>query len=413
MPDNESSSSQTQQSQASVSAGPVTSTQNVRRVPIPTGFLRGCDQIVEDFRQDKLSKSDATFQFFQQLAHERDQPGFPGDEHAHRSLTMYIDWLENIERENAHAVQDATRQRPAGNEDAQLQEDSDDEPEERPRRRKRRRDHDDESDDGGREKVDMSLVPFDKRGRSPPVDVLVVTARLQENYGRDPALIKRKILSNPRRPDFPVSLWTDVIANTFVDLNRVFDFHFTTIGPSKRTVQHFGDFEIVTDNIKVTREVKSCGDWTCAWTRYQEAVTFLYPHRARELTDYAKHIIVTFIAVQDSPDRVIQYDKRVRARAAECVGLLLSDTAAFHSDYTQFIFSGMFGGTVSKPQSGPKSTRGRASEPCRRFNNGYCPDGAKCRYQHVCQRCGRRGHTMPNCQADSDDRRQGGPSQRK
>ncbi|KAH9965620.1 hypothetical protein BGW80DRAFT_1447827 [Lactifluus volemus] len=116
-----------------------------------------------------------------------------------------------------------------------------------------------------------------------------------------------------------------LISNTYVDLNKLFDFHFATDRPSKRSVQHFGQFDIVTNE--------------CAWDsdRYQEAVVFLYPHRAREVTAYAKHIVETFIAVGPFPDRVIRYDKRVRSRVVESVGLLLSDTAAFNSDYTQFI----------------------------------------------------------------------------
>jgi hypothetical protein len=102
--------------------------------------------------------------------------------------------------------------------------------------------------------------------------------------------IKRKLLANQRRPDFPTSLWSDVISNSFVDLNRVFDFR------------------------------------RSAWDRYQGAALFLYPHRTRELTDYAKDIVDTFIAVPGSPDRVILYNKRVRTRVAESIGLP-SDTA--------------------------------------------------------------------------------------
>ncbi|KAH9963990.1 hypothetical protein BGW80DRAFT_1563454 [Lactifluus volemus] len=106
---------------------------------------------------------------------------------------------------------------------------------------------------------------------------------MQENYGRDPKLVKKKVLASQGRPHFPTSVWSDVISNTYVDLNKLFDFHFATDGPSKRSVQHVGQFDIVTNE--------------CAWDRYQEAVVFLYPHRAREVTTYAKHIVETFIAV--------------------------------------------------------------------------------------------------------------------
>ncbi|KAH9960230.1 hypothetical protein BGW80DRAFT_1131797, partial [Lactifluus volemus] len=149
------------------------------------------------------------------------------------------------------------------------------------------------------------------------------------NYARDPGLVKKKVLASQQRLRFPASLWADVIANTYVDLNRLFDFHFATDGPSKRSVQHFGDIDITTTNIRPTREIRSSGDWRCAWDRYQEGVLFLYPQQARELSDYAKHIVDTFIAVGPLADRVIEYDKRVRSFIAECVGVLLSDTTAF------------------------------------------------------------------------------------
>ncbi|KAH9971974.1 hypothetical protein BGW80DRAFT_1173933, partial [Lactifluus volemus] len=139
----------------------------------------------------------------------------------------------------------------------------------------------------------------------------------------DPKLVKKKVLASQGRPHFPTSVWSNIISNTYVDLNKLFDFHFTTDRPSKRLVQHFGQFDIVTNE--------------CAWDQYQEAVVFLYPHRARDVTTYAKHIVETFIVVGPFPDRVIKYDKRIRSCLAESVGLLLSDTAAFNSDYTQFI----------------------------------------------------------------------------
>ncbi|KAH9970702.1 hypothetical protein BGW80DRAFT_1159508, partial [Lactifluus volemus] len=222
-------------------------------------------------------------------------------------------------------------------------------------------------------------------------------AQLQENYARDPALVKKRVLASQERPRFPGSLWSDVIANTYVDLNRLFDFHFATDGPSKHSVQHFGDIDITTTNIRPTREIHSSGDWRCAWDRYQEAVVFLYPHQARELTAYAKHIVDTFIAVGPLVDRVIEYDKRVRTYLAESVGVLLSDTIEFHSIYTQFVNCPFATKEITRTQGPAKSTRGRPSEPCKRFNLGSCPDGTKCRFQHVCLRCSKRGHSSLSC----------------
>jgi hypothetical protein len=67
---------------------------------------------------------------------------------------------------------------------------------------------------------------------------------------------------------FPATLWGDVLANSFVDLDKVFDFHNTTAGEGKTSVHQFGDFQLVSDATKIERH-RSCGDWTIAWAKHK------------------------------------------------------------------------------------------------------------------------------------------------
>jgi hypothetical protein len=139
------------------------------------------------------------------------------------------------------------------------------------------------------------------------------TLQLQENYARDPGYIKRRVVHDPRRPEFPTALWGDVIANGYVDLNKVVD-----------------------------GWIQECGEWSVAWDKYEEAVLFVYPHRKQELEKYWDHIQETFTAISlaGCPDRVLQNDRRVRTRVAESNRLRLSDLESFSSEYMCIISVG-------------------------------------------------------------------------
>ncbi|KAH9956949.1 hypothetical protein BGW80DRAFT_1384941, partial [Lactifluus volemus] len=243
MPQYETASSQTQPSQSSQAAKPVTPAQIVGPIRVAADFIHACDDIVTDYRRDRLSRTDAMVRLLRRADEERLQPGFSDHNKVYRSLALYINSLENAEEENNQAARDAMRQF----DQAEEQDNNVDTRNERRLRRKRRRDDDVDSDDGA-ERIDLGLIPFDKPSAGPmtPIDVWKLTAKLQENYARDPALVERKVLASHQRPDFPMSLWGDVISNSYIDLNQLFDFHFATDGPSRRSVQHFGESNIVT-----------------------------------------------------------------------------------------------------------------------------------------------------------------------
>ncbi|KAH9960231.1 hypothetical protein BGW80DRAFT_1564402 [Lactifluus volemus] len=205
MPENETSTSQTQESQSTVPQNSFAPPQNVGRIPhrpVATAYLRACDDIVADFRRDRLSRDNVVVMLLRRAEQEREQGGFEDHEQVYRSIAIYMEALQNVDEENIEAGREGGRQRPY---DSDLNDEFDNPRERRRSRAKRRRDDDGFSDDES-DRIDLSLLPFDRTAPSGPVDVWKLTAQLQENYARDPGLVKKKVLASQQRPRFPASL---------------------------------------------------------------------------------------------------------------------------------------------------------------------------------------------------------------
>jgi hypothetical protein len=257
---------------------------------------------------------------------------------------------------------------------------------------KRRREDVSDGDQPHKRVLNEDLIPF---GKGDDVDLppdLAKTLEMQENYARDPGYAKSLLLRDSLRPEFPTALWGDVIANAFIDLNTVFD------------------------STNVDSQIRSSGDWCSAWNKYRDAVAFVYPHRVRELRDYTGHILDTFLAIPGAPERVLQYDKRVRMRVAESSSLRLSDFRLFYDEYTSSINSvfvgALAGSTRHNPAQGGNRVRERLPEICKRYNSGSCNDPSACRYRHACLRCRKRGHPQTACK-DAGSGGEAGTSQQK
>jgi hypothetical protein len=242
---------------------------------------------------------------------------FQGDNGAELIATLgtYLGLLDDFDRERAAAVQGGL----GPGQDLGRDED-DEEPADQVRAPAIRGRVEDADDDEPRKRRTIdNLIRF-RVGDDPslPAD-LRQTLEAVEGFARDPGYAKARILRCPTRPDFPTTLWGDILTNSFVDLDKVFDFHYATAGAGKRTVH------------------RTCGDWAIAWAKYKAAVQFVFPHpdRDRELAAYGSHIEDTFLANPSATDRVLKYDRRVRTRAAESARLL-SDFHAFFTKYQYF-----------------------------------------------------------------------------
>ncbi|THH16009.1 hypothetical protein EUX98_g9370 [Antrodiella citrinella] len=351
-----------------------------------------CEAIVAAFRKGEITKGDASFEIFKAL--DLDGQSEDVDEYAQRkeALSTYLELLDSTQHELEvpdrfeHEVEIPTRE---PSEERQST-----------RRLEYRLGHskrkamevDDPTDSSDlatprkRKPVDESLFPFLHDSGSTLCPELQRTLLFKENYTRDLPLCRQAIMSRPNAPGLPSNIWTSILSNEYVDLNKVLGALYSTGGDTKQA-QQFGEFEIITDNVKTTRTITSHGHWAIAWTKYCAGVTFAYPHRDSELKAYGEHITNAFSAVDEiSHRRVIEYDKAIRTDVGRLNNVLLTDFGRFNHIYTMHINSSGAGSSASssrtegrsKLTTSDTSSRSLSNEICKRFNSGNCRDARSC-----------------------------------
>ncbi|CDO68213.1 hypothetical protein BN946_scf184913.g3 [Trametes cinnabarina] len=267
-----------------------------------------------------------------------------------------------------------------------------------PSPRKRQRDGDDEESDSesatgpsrSKRHIDESLFPFSS---SIPDDVRLLSDALQrtlllkENYTRDLATAKQRVVCSPGCPPVPDAIWSDVLANRYVDLDRVFSAVYAVDGDHKQSIR-LGELELSGVPAKPKRHIERHGHWTIAWALYQRAVLYVYPHREPELRAYYDQINGFFAAVSEHEAiRIVNLDRAIRGEVGRSNTLLLSDFSRFNHLYTMHVV-GAGASTQSAPISSTSPRRSitrratTSSEPCIRFNDGRCNSARMCRYHH-------------------------------
>ncbi|KAI0314245.1 hypothetical protein OF83DRAFT_1064159, partial [Amylostereum chailletii] len=246
-------------------------------------------------------------------------------------------------------------------------------------------------------KLDYSSLPFlSGRADSALSDNCRLTVKLKANYLQHLDEIKTIVISMPECPDFPQSGWKAVLSDTYFDLDVVFSSLYA-IGGDGRDIQKLGEYELHGGPSKPAKHIATSGEWGMAFERYQDAVTFVYPHRRDELAAYRRHIINYFGAVHGHDDLVLNYDRAVRARVGRSNALELSDTKEFTALETMHITAGLASrpatSNISRARgstaTGARRSQGpqQSTEICRRFNAGNC-SGKGCKYRHACSSCG-------------------------
>lgn len=224
--------------------------------------------------------------------------------------------------------------------------------------------------------IDESLFPFTASDTVEALsDILQRTLLLKENYTRDLTLAKQRVVCSPGCPPIPDSVWSDVLANRYVDLDKIFSAVYTIDGDHKSSVK-LGDLELVGFPSKPKRHVERHGHWTVAWALYQRAVLYVYPHREPELRAYYDQINSFFAAVSEfEASRVVNLDRAIRGEVGRSNTLLLSDFSRFNHLYTMHVV-GAGAATQSSPSNSANprrsgvSKRAASSEACIRFNEG-------------------------------------------
>jgi hypothetical protein len=360
-------------------------------------FAIRCLRIVDDYREGRKTKAQVTRELVEASDNERARDEHLPRDALDRALGDYLGMLQDFDRERDAALQGVR----GGGQNVDRDEVQEERPDPAARPPIRGRAEDADSDGPRKRQAIDGLMRFDVDQRAGLPQDLQRTLEAVDIFASDPGYAKAKIIKCSSRPEFPAALWGDIISNSFVDLDRIFDFHYTTEGEGKRLIQRIGDMQLVSDSAKLDKHVRTCGDWIIAWAKYKAAVLFVFPHRQYELDKYGAHIENCFLSNPSTPDRVLKYDRRVRTRAAESGCLRLCDTTEFFADYSYFVINAAPG-----PRAGPSSGSGgssrtpqreRSNEICRRFNFTSCRDAAACRYRHACIKCGRRGHTISAC----------------
>ncbi|KAL1937234.1 hypothetical protein VTO73DRAFT_13930 [Trametes versicolor] len=123
------------------------------------------------------------------------------------------------------------------------------------------------------------------------------TLVLKENYTCDLSLAKQRVVCSPGGPSIPDSVWVDVLANHYVDLDKIFSAIYAVDGDRKSCIK-LGELELVEFPAKPKRLVQRHGHWTVAWALYQRAVLYVYPHREGELRAYSDQINSFFAAIR-------------------------------------------------------------------------------------------------------------------
>jgi hypothetical protein len=77
----------------------------------------------------------------------------------------------------------------------------------------------------------------------------------------------------------------------------------------------------------------------------------------------------------------------MRTKAGDSILHRLAEFNAFGSDFIQFIFTEVTGGTSNFRGPSGRTSHSQASKVCRKYNLGLCGDGSCCCFQHISLKC--------------------------
>ncbi|CCO37678.1 hypothetical protein RSOLAG1IB_12236 [Rhizoctonia solani AG-1 IB] len=226
-----------------------------------------------------------------------------------------------------------------------------------------------------------------------------------ENYSRSIEAARTSLLIQPSKPDFPAHLWSDLLRNQYVDLNKVHS-HLHAPHQASRVVEKFSDtFSLVTTTGQAPdKKIKTAAEWCYAWNIYSRAVVFAFRHRSSELNAWNDFIMRTFATTADLyHDQVISMEASMRRHVFGNQALCLwnrSEVAHLQHAYLSPMGSESRtkrpapGGTGGDAPKGPKRVRHQVEDICKRFNMGTCV--GNCMYKHSCSDCG-GGHSRLAC----------------
>jgi hypothetical protein len=219
------------------------------------------------------------------------------------------------------------------------------------------------------------------------------TIELLRIYNRDIKKCKFYVSVSTGAPDnIPSAQWEHIFKGEPVDLDQILSalYRITVVEDRKARI---GETEISLGPAEASRKVSTSTDWSTAWRRAARATAYAFPHRSKEVGDYAEYIENEFAAKNSSSHhRIILYDVAIRNLVRGGQHILLTDIHKFVSLYSAIV---MPDGVQYGNQRGPTRKR---EELCNRFNDKGCK-ASNCRYRHACKACGSTAHGKHNCNA--------------
>jgi hypothetical protein len=224
------------------------------------------------------------------------------------------------------------------------------------------------------------------------------TLALKANHLVDLKAAKSDLLSRFDCPNLPEGLWLDVLADRFIDLDKVYSGYYSLESDHKLT-ESVGNVDITlssgSGSSKPSRTVQTHGEWSIAFAVAKRAVLYVYPHRADEFSQYEEFIIGQFAAMECPGDhhRVLDLDKAIRVRVARDNKLSLTSFGKFSDLSTRHFVSQR--AAPLRESKRPRSMLGGSQPICKRYNGGRCTSDA-CKYRHLCLLCAGR-HAARDC----------------
>jgi hypothetical protein len=294
--------------------------------------------------------------------------------------------------------------------------------------RTRRRDHasiadnsvdgshagDSDDPDGPKKKRKLTAIDFpwyepDNRSLLALPASCIETCKRLGTYLQDIPGCRNQIKVAPGAPrNVPISQWERIFRGETLDLDHFLSsLYRTTVDEEGET--RIGNARISFGVTDAKRRVGSASEWASAWRLASKATSFVFPHRAEELSAYGDYIDEVFSSkLTSSHPRVIMFDIAVRNMVQGGQSCLLTDHNAFSRLHSAILMPDGAESTVRKganrrsnlsSRAGGSKSSGNKSDICNRFNTSVgCPSSdSDCHYRHACKNCGKTGHGKEAC----------------
>ena len=206
-------------------------------------------------------------------------------------------------------------------------------------------------------------------------------------------------VGDPVGANVPLATKEKIWKGEFVPLASMIVDKQTTLAVPSWSFQQVGSNLVAQQAQPPKKEIRDIGTWTNAFIIFMGIYIQKHANRAQELLKYMETI--RSYAQGLSNTAWIGYDREFRARQERNPSR--SWAAIDMEAYARMLM----GSSSSSSQSGLMSSKQfwgrqtlsqrRSSNICYAFNRGECGFGASCHFRHVCQSCGKPGHTGRTC----------------